>query len=248
MVFQTLRTRLREKLNNENARIGWVQRQLAALPVGTLLLDAGCGSQQYRKFCTHLEYRAQDFGQYVKDITEGFASSLGGESGYHYGPLDYTGDIWAIDEKSGHFDAILCTEVFEHIPFPNETVSEFARLMKPDGKLVLTVPSNCLRHMDPYFFYSGFSNRYLERMLGDAGFEIETIEPVGDYYSWLAVEVARTMDKHGIWAKLSLFPALFWYIRRPKTPDSVNTLCMGYHVVARRVGAGGDAGKVQALT
>lgn len=233
MFLKSIRARLRHILNNENARIDWVHKQLSGLPDGHLLLDAGCGSQQYRRFCDHLEYKAQDFGEYVKDITAGFTSGLGGEAGYKYGPLDYIGDIWNIDEESQRFDAILCTEVFEHIPYPNETILEFARLLKPDGRLILTVPSNCLRHMDPYFFYSGFSNRYLEHMLIKAGFQIEALEPVGDYYSWLSTELARTINQHGLIAKLMLAPAFIWFFRKKKTPDSVNTLCMGYHVVAR---------------
>jgi SAM-dependent methyltransferase len=76
---------------------------------------------------------------------------------------------------------ILCTEVFEHIPYPIETLKEFSRLLKKDGKLLLTAPSNCLRHMDPYFFYSGFSDRWYEKFLNDNGFELESIEAVGDY-------------------------------------------------------------------
>ena len=236
MFLKSIRARLRNALHNENARIQWVHKQLGGLPGGYLLLDAGCGSQQYRQFCGHLEYKAQDFGEYVKDVTDGFTSGLGGDDGYQYGPLDYVGDIWSIDEKARTFDAILCTEVFEHIPYPNETILEFARLLKPDGRLILTLPSNCLRHMDPYFFYSGFSNRYLEHMLTKAGFQIETLEPVGDYYSWLSTELARTSIQHGLIAKLMLAPAFFWFFRKKKTRHSVNTLCMGYHVVARYTG------------
>ena len=57
---------------------------------------------------------------------------MGGESGldYVYGLLDYVGDIWNIDAPDGEFDCILCTEVFEHIPYPIETLNEFSRLLK----------------------------------------------------------------------------------------------------------------------
>ena len=212
----------------------WLQAQLALIPAGATLLDAGSGSQQYRRFCNHLDYKAQDFGQYTADSTDGFAAGLGGESGYQYGELDYVGDIWNIAAPDRAFDAILCTEVFEHIPYPTETIAEFARLLKPGGTLILTLPSNCLRHMDPYFFYSGFSNRYLEKFLPEAGFAIQNLEPVGDYYSWLAAEMARTMKNHGVVAKAVLSPALFWFMRKPKTAASINTLCMGYHIVAIR--------------
>lgn len=232
MFFNFVRTRLKNILNNENDRIAFVKRQLEAIENGKKILDAGCGSQQYRKFCSHLNYKAQDFGSYVKDTTQSFTSGLGGESGYQYGPLDYIGDIWSIQEEPGVFDAVLCTEVFEHIPYPNETIYEFSRLLKPGGKLILTLPSNCLRHMDPYFFYSGFSNRYLEHMLNKAGFEIISLDTIGDYYSWISTELARTINQHGFFAKLFLTPAFVWFFRKKKTFESENTLCMGYHVVA----------------
>ncbi len=122
----------------------------------------------------------------------------------------------------------------EHIPFPIEAIKEFSRLLKGGGVLILTAPSNCLRHMDPYFFYSGFSDRWYRKILCDCGFTIEAIEPVGDYYSWLAVEVARTAMAHSVLAKILLLPAFFYFRSKKKTAISINTLCMGYHVVARR--------------
>lgn len=226
---------VRKALSSDHLRGKWLETQLSKLQRGSTILDAGCGSQQYRRFCKHLEYKAQDFGQYESDITDGFASGLGGETGYQYGKLDYVGDIWDIAAPDKSFDAILCTEVFEHIPYPTETIKEFARISKSGGTLILTLPSNCLRHMDPYFFYSGFSNRYIEKFLTEYGFKIEIIEPVGDYYSWLATEIARTMKNQGVAAGVALSPALLWFMRKPKTEASVNTLCMGYHVVAKRV-------------
>jgi hypothetical protein len=88
--------------------------------------------------------------------------------------------------------------------------------------------------MDPYFFYSGFSNRYLERILGENGFDAELIDPVGDYYSWIGVELARTMRNHSPLSWIVNGPAFLWFMTRRKTPVSVNSLCMGYHVVAKR--------------
>lgn len=226
---------MKNKLSNEPLRHAFVKQELAAIPASTLLLDAGCGSQQYRVHCGHLQYRAQDFGQYTADISKGFTSELGGEDGYQYGKLDYTGDVWNIDERASTFDAILCTEVFEHIPYPTETIREFSRLIKPGGRLILTLPSNCLRHMDPYFFYSGFTNRYLEKFLTESGFRIDRMEPVGDYYSWIAAELGRTMKTHSPLVSLFLAPALLWYMMKRKTFVSTNTLCMGYHVVATKI-------------
>lgn len=227
--------KLRASLDNQNERDAFVRAELSRLPPGQTLLDAGCGSQRYRTDCKHLIYRAQDFGQYTTDTKKMLGTDgVGGQSGYQYGSLDYVGDIWAIQAADATFDAILCTEVFEHIPYPNETVREFGRLLKPGGKLILTAPSNCLRHMDPYFFYTGFSDRWYEKQMADNGFRIDGISAVGDYYRWLAVEMARTAKAHSLWAKLALVPAFLYFYNKQKTQASVDTLCMGYHIVATK--------------
>lgn len=223
------------KLNNLNERKDWVIGQLKSLPTGCVILDAGCGSQQFRQYASHLSYKAQDFGQYSVDEKKMIGSDgVGKKDGYKYGDLDYVGDIWAINEKDQFFDAILCTEVFEHIPFPVETVKEFCRLLKQGGKLILTAPSNCLRHMDPYYYYSGFSDRWFERILTESGFSLDIIEPVGDYYSWLSVEMMRTAKNHGAIAKILLLPSFVYYFTKRKSKLSVDTLCMGYHVLATK--------------
>jgi SAM-dependent methyltransferase len=224
-------------LNNIHERTRWVKQQLEALPNNSTILDAGCGSQQFKKYASHLVYRAQDFGEYTIDDKRMIGAETGGLGsleGYKYGKLDYVGDIWNVDEKSDTFDALLCTEVFEHIPFPIETLKEFHRLLKPGGKLILTAPANCLRHMDPYYFYSGFSDRWYEKFLIDFGFNIESIEAVGDYYSWLRVEMARTAATHGFFAKLAVLPAFVYFGFKKKTRVSTDTLCAGYHVLATK--------------
>jgi SAM-dependent methyltransferase len=225
------------KLNNLTERTDWVKQQLQNLPKGSAILDAGCGSQQFRIFCGHLDYKGQDFGLYVFDEKKMIGAEddcLEAGNGYKYGELDYVGDVWDIKEVDNSFDAILCTEVFEHIPYPNETVKEFSRLLKPGGTLILTAPSTCHRHMDPYFFYSGFSDRWYEKFLQDNNFEIKEISPVGDYYSWLSVEMARTGLTHSILAKVLLFPAFLYFFNKKKTKASIDSLCMGYHVLATK--------------
>jgi SAM-dependent methyltransferase len=226
---------LYKNLNNQHERDDFVVNQLKNLSPNALLLDAGCGSQRYRQYCSHLNYKAQDFGQYTNDLKKVIVGDGAGAEGYQYGALDYVSDIWDIKESNNTFDAILCTEVLEHIPHPIETIKEFSRLLKKEGKLILTAPSNCLRHMDPYFFSTGFTDRWYEKFLQDNGLKLESITAVGDYYRWLAVELARTAKSHSIFAKLALAPAFFYYYNKKKTQASVDTLCMGYHIVARKI-------------
>jgi SAM-dependent methyltransferase len=225
---------MRRYFDGQHERDDWVVAKLNALPPGSRLLDAGAGSQKYRSYCQHLVYLAQDFGGVTQDAQEGFA---GLKETYTYGKLDYEGNIWSIPAQDASFDAILCTEVFEHIPYPNETLKEFSRLLKPGGKLILTAPFASLRHMDPYFFYTGFSDRWYEHFLKEYGFRPREITPQGDYNRCVAVELFRTMRMGGLsrlWRIPLLLPALAYYYfasLRP-TPQSVATLVSGYFVYA----------------
>lgn len=49
---------------NEANRRAWLKQNLAALPAGARLLDAGAGELKNRRHSGHLEYFSQDFCQY----------------------------------------------------------------------------------------------------------------------------------------------------------------------------------------
>ena len=120
---------IKKNINNQLNRDSFIRAELEKIQAGKLLLDAGCGNQPYREFCSHLDYKAQDFGQYSTDLKKTLKGNYVEEK-YNYGHLDYVGDIWDIKEQSNTFDVILCSEVFEHIPHPIETIKEFSRLLK----------------------------------------------------------------------------------------------------------------------
>ena len=220
--------RLKNILNNELIRNEWVKNKLVSLPPGRIL-DLGCGSQQYRKYCSHLEYKGQDFRQTT--------SGLGTERiEYTYGALDYISNCWEVHEIDKYFDYVLCTEVLEHIPYPLKTLTEINRLLKNGGKLLLTLPSHSLRHFDPHWYFPGFSDNWLKKHLPEHGYRIDEITPVGDYYSWIFVELFRSIK----FQKTSLFfnfPALLYYYIKSQKPsaEDIKLLTMGYHVTATKI-------------
>jgi len=175
------------KVPNETLRDEWVRKTLLALPRGQKILDAGCGSQQYRPFCAHLTYFGQDFGGYdgVGD-TEGLAIE-----GYRYGDLAYRCDIWSIPELDATFDVVLCTEVLEHIPYPNETIKELVRLTKPGGVLIVTAPFFSIPHMTPYYFISGYHENWYRHVFADNSCEIIEVTASGDAFANVLQEVLR---------------------------------------------------------
>ena len=183
--------------NPDTTRNAWVRAYLKKLKPGLKLLDAGCGPQPFRPDCAHLKYHAQDFGQYEgKDDGTG---SLHDGSRWHYGKLDYTGDIWNIKgAKNASFDVILCTEVFEHIPYPVETMREFGRLLKKGGIAIVTAPVDCLPHQTPYFFYHGFSKQFYQRAGADAGLKLTHYQTYSGAIDFLLLESYRVF-RSGPW-------------------------------------------------
>ncbi|XAL98844.1 methyltransferase domain-containing protein [Phycisphaeraceae bacterium D3-23] len=172
---------------NESARHRWVHDQLAALPAGGRLLDAGAGMQRYRNDCNHLDYVAQDFAQY-----DGQGDGKGGQvAGWKHDGLDIVSDITAIPEPDASFDAVLCTEVFEHVPDPIGALRELSRLLCPGGTLILTAPFVSNTHYSPYHFCTGFSRYFYEKHLAEAGLTVATIDANGSFFAVLAQELRR---------------------------------------------------------
>jgi SAM-dependent methyltransferase len=173
--------------NNAFNRDFWLENMLLQIPENSRILDAGAGTQQYRRFCNHLNYVSQDFGEY-----DGKGDDVALHPGdFDYGKLDIVSDIAAIPEPDASFDAVMCTEVFEHLPDPVKAVEEFSRLLKPGGHLVLTAPFCSLTHFAPYHFCSGFNSYWYETHLAGHGFKDIRIEKNGSFFEYLAQEVNR---------------------------------------------------------
>jgi SAM-dependent methyltransferase len=171
---------------NEEARQAWLSKTLLALPAGIRILDAGAGELKNRIHCQHLDYVSQDFAQYTGGGEEGLSSNP-----WNASHVDIVSDIVSIPQPDASFDAILCSEVLEHVPEPTHALDEFTRLLKPGGILILTAPFASNVHMAPYHFYSGFSKYWYQHHLEVRGFEIRELVANGDWPALLRQEITR---------------------------------------------------------
>lgn len=224
---------------NEHKRAQWIRRQLKSLPAGWRLLDAGAGEQQYRDACAHLKYVSQDFAAYKPD-----EKNTGLQMPeWNYGKLDIISDIVSIPEPDASFDAILCSEVLEHIPDPIKAIKEFSRLLRKGGKLILTAPFCSMTHFAPHHYATGFSMYFYEKHLPENDFTIVDSEFNGNYFDYLEQELRRVdsvAQRYGnqqpSWVEYQAMKSVRKMLLRfsMKGDQSSELLSFGIHVLAER--------------
>jgi ubiquinone biosynthesis O-methyltransferase len=105
---------------------------------GEKILDLGCGNAR------DIAYIAEQGSEVIGiDISEGMiaeASSDLEKLGYNNITLEI-GDATQLLYTDSEFDKVLCSEVIEHIPNADKALSEIYRVLKPNGKLVLSTPN-----------------------------------------------------------------------------------------------------------
>ncbi|MBI3682008.1 MAG: class I SAM-dependent methyltransferase [Acidobacteria bacterium] len=168
----------------------------ASLPPGALVLDAGAGEGQYREHFRQRRYVGLDLAV--------------GDASWDYGRLDVVGDLAALPFPENAFDAALSIVTLEHVRDPARVLGELARVLKPQGSLLLVAPQDWEVHQPPhdYYRYTRYGVRYL---LDSAGFEPGDVQPAGGYFRLMGRRMLNGLQFfHGIWivpAALVLGPA-----------------------------------------
>ena len=184
-------------LNNKIIRHSWIQKTLTSLPEGESILDAGAGECQFKKYCTHLKYTSQDFAQY-----DGSGDGKGIQTGsWDNTKLDIVSDITNIPVPDNSFQNIMCIEVLEHLPDPVAAIKELVRILKPNGKLIITSPFASLTHYAPYHFAVGFNKYFYIHWAKELNLEVSELSYNGNYFEFLAQEIRYSEQAASLYAK-----------------------------------------------
>lgn len=153
-----------------------------------LLLDVGCGYVPL-------------FGIYNKYITDNIC--IDWENSLHKNPfLDCEFNLnEPIPLKSNIFDTVLCTDVIEHIINTDLMVNEMTRLLKPGGKLILTVPFFYWLHEEPHDYYR-YTKHALENLCKINRLNIIELEPYGGAIEIIMDIIAKNISKYRTLTKI----------------------------------------------
>lgn len=142
----------------------------ADLPGGSTVLDVGSGDAPYRELFAQHRYLTSDWEGtfYAADRAP-----------------DVVGPAHALPLPDDAVDAIVCTQVLEHVPDPAAALQEFARLVRPGGRLWVTTPLTWYLHEQPHDYYR-FTNHGLRHLVSQAGFTDIDVRPMNSTPETLA--------------------------------------------------------------
>lgn len=101
---------------------------------------------------------------------------------------DVVADITNMPFSDNHFDAVICSEVFEHLPDPVAAQRELARVLKPGGRLILTTRFAFPIHDAPGDFLR-FTPYMLRRLFKD--WDIDALEYEANPLETIAILLQR---------------------------------------------------------
>lgn len=111
-------------------------RDLVRCRPGERVLEVGCGGGHVLRLFPEAQLVGVDVSEVMLDKARRNLAGL--EATLLHGELDDVG----LDP--GSFDAIVCTEVLEHVVDPEAVLRSMAGLVKPSGRVVVTFPNDNL--------------------------------------------------------------------------------------------------------
>lgn len=91
---------------------------------------------------------------------------------------DYLCSADNIPVDDNTFDIVMLAEVIEHLENPIAVLNECYRVLKKDGKIVVTIPFLNALHADPYDFQR-WTDVKIENVFNKSGFKLINIKPMG---------------------------------------------------------------------
>lgn len=111
----------------------FIQTEVRKLPSGATVLDGGCGLSIWLN--EDLDRRVRYTGIDCQESALAFCRQ-------EYPHREYClADLYNLPHADDSFDMVVMREVIEHVKSPEKMVREVSRVLKPNGRFVLTTPN-----------------------------------------------------------------------------------------------------------
>lgn len=142
------------------------------------VLDAGCGYGLYAMSLGELGYKVDAIDVDVRRI-KALRSMIAEYPVLKDRLMPFTGSLTSLPFPAQSYDTIVCSEVIEHIREDGQAVSELARVIKPTGTLILSVPYDSTYNKKVYKRFDherpGYNRDSIGSILEKRGFSIEKV-------------------------------------------------------------------------
>ena len=133
------------KATHPNIVIRWIERHRwfltrhhIAADGSKFILDIGCESGNIASALVSHRHRV-----ILVDVDQEMLASTRSQT-KHFPVICLAADIYKVPFKDNSIDRVMCTEVLEHLIVPERAVREIGRILKPGGKVVVSVPNDRL--------------------------------------------------------------------------------------------------------
>ncbi|HVJ81010.1 MAG TPA: class I SAM-dependent methyltransferase, partial [Planctomycetia bacterium] len=166
-------------------------QELSGIRPNAAILDVGCGTGQLAEeilqWFPKVKVRGLDLSVKMIEMAEVRCAEFGERAEF------CVGDSEKLPWTGGRFDVVICTHSFHHYPNQAAVLAEFARVLKPDGELMLVDADRDTWY--GRFFFDGIVN-WLEggvhhcseaefrQKFAAAGFEVESRFRQGGVMPW----------------------------------------------------------------
>lgn len=165
------------------------------------------------------------------DLADGF---------YKPDHVDVIGTAYDVPVPGGIADAVILSQVIEHLEHPLRAMQEAHRILKPRGLMFLSFPFLYPVHAPPRDFLR-FTEYYLTDELARQGFEIVESAKLGGYWYLMGMYITMYLQEvdRGLLRKSGLVKLISFM---------AGLVCLGMHKLegALLAAAGKDAGKMRA--
>ena len=189
------------------------------------LIDLGCGRMPYRAALLPLVEDYDGLDPFPRSDQVRYTCSMT--------------DMTEVPDAS--YDSAICLEVLEHVPDPAAALRETARILKPGGWLVLSVPHLSRLHDEPHDYFR-YTSHGLCRLLESSGFEVVELQVKGGLFGFLSHQFS-TLLLTTVWGVPLLRDLVYalnaWLVTRPavfldRHLDRGGLFALGYAAAARK--------------